>query len=139
MSIIKLTVDINEMEEYEPLPNGPYPSEIRTAEMKTSDKQPGGYFVLGLRVDPEDFPADYDPENNPEGATLTYARVQVPDPKNRRTVGPFKALMKAMNLEITDEIDLDEWIGVRVNALVSTQHYQGQMVNNVESISKLDE
>ncbi len=137
-SIIELNQDISEMEEYEPLPDGPYPATIRDVEVKTNEKNPNGYFVITLLVEPENFPADYDPENSPQGVPLTYARVQVPDPKNRRTVKPFKNLLRSLDqTEGGTSFDTDDWTGQEILVMVSTNEYLGTLVNNVDSVGPI--
>lgn len=138
VDIINLSANIEDLEEYEPLPAGLYPAEIRDVEVKHSEKQPNGYFVIQMKVDPADFPADYDTANNPEGAVLTYARVQIPDPANRRTVAPFNNLLKAAGIKAAGRsFDPNELVGKQMQVLVSVQTYNGQLVNNVDSVAAI--
>lgn len=135
--LIKLAQNLEDMEEFQPLPAGPYRAEIREAEVKVSEGVPNGYLYLKLRVDPSDFPADYDVENAPEGATLTYAQIKIPD-GDRRKVKPFKNFMKAIGLEgAGTSFNVSDWIGKEVQVLVTVNRYQGNEVNNVDSISPL--
>ena len=50
MDLIKLSGDLSEMEEYQPLPAGPYRAEIREVEIKHSEKVPTGYIYMKLLV-----------------------------------------------------------------------------------------
>lgn len=136
MSIIELNANLNDMQEYEALPAGNYKAEIRDVEERFSEKMPNGYYYIQLVVPPAEFPADYDPENAPEGVILTYARVGKPDPTNRRTVRPFKVLIEAMGLDSnSNTFNMDDWIGREVQALVSQDEYQGSPTNQVQSLS----
>lgn len=136
--LIKLAAGIEEFAEYEPLPAGQYRAELREIEVRHSEKQPNGYLYMVFRVDPSDFPVDYDAGNAPDGVKLTYARVQLPDANNRRTVKPFKDMLKAMGLELQgSEFNPTDWIGREVQMLLSTGEYQGSPTNNVEKISPL--
>lgn len=138
MDIIKLSTDIADMEEYVPLPAGPYRAELRDIEVKHSEKVPLGYFYCSLRIDPSDYPADYDAGNAPDGLNVVYARVSVPDPNNRRTVAPFKAFLKALNVDAKgDSFDPKSWIGKEVQVLLSTSEYNNAPVNNVEAVQPL--
>lgn len=138
MDMIKLALNIEEMEEYSPLPNGPYRSELRDIEVKHSEKLPNGYFYCQFRIDPSDFPADYDAANAPDGLNVVYARVQVPDPNNRRTVAPFKGFLKALGIEVSGAtFDPSSWVGSEVQLLLSVNEYNGQMVNNVDAVFAL--
>jgi hypothetical protein len=136
VDIIKLATNLEDMAEYEPLPPGQYPAEIRDVEVKYSEKQPNGYFVISLRVDPADFPPDYDTANAPEGVVLTYARVSIPDPNNRKSVRPFKNFIRALGEDVnSDTFDPQAWIGKQLFTFVTKTDYQGAPVNNVESVS----
>lgn len=137
-SIITLSEDLGNMEEFEALPPGPYPAEVRDVEIKHSEKVPQGYFVISMLIDPEDFPADYDVANAPEGLPITYARVAVPVAENRRSVAPIKRWLKALGLPAAGmQIDTDQWIGKKVQVMLSSTTYQGAPVNNVEGVSEL--
>lgn len=133
--LIKLAANLEDMEEYSPLPAGPYRAEIREVEVRFSEKQPNGYLYMVLRVDPSDFPADYDSANAPEGVKVVYARVQLPDPNNRRTVKPFKDFVKALGVQQTGaEFNISEWLGKEVQVVLTVQDYQGVPTNNVDSV-----
>jgi len=135
MDIIELSTNIEEMQEFEPLPAGPYPAEVRDVEVRYSEKQPNGYFYLVLNIDPNDYPADYDVENAPEGAQIVYARVQVPDAANRRTVKPFKNMLAAFGVKQKgNKFAPDDLIGKHAQVILSVNEYQGNPVNNVEGI-----
>lgn len=138
MDIIKLSVNLEDMAEYEPLPAGPYVAELRDIEIRFSEKQPNGYLYCQFRIDPSDYPADYDAGNAPEGLNVVYARVQIPDPNNRRTVAPFKAFMKALGVNPQgDTFDPNEWTGKMAQLLLSKNEYQGQSVNNVDAVGPI--
>jgi len=136
--IIKLAVNLEDLIEFDPLPAGPYRAELREVEIRHSEKQPNGYLYMVFRIDHSDYPADYDVENNPEGTKVTYARVQLPDPNNRRTVKPFKQALNALGLELVgNEFNTSEWIGKEVQLLLNLQEYQGSPTNNVDSVRAL--
>ena len=136
--LIKLSVSLDDMEEYEPLPNGTYPAEIRSVEEKYSEGVPGGYYKMALRIDPDDFPADYDPANAPEGVQVVWASLKRPDPNERRTIRPFKQFIKAVGGDLkAAEFNTDDWVGQHVQVLLTVSEYQGALVNNVQGVSEL--
>lgn len=138
MDLIKLNMNIEDMEEYEPLPSGPYPVEVRDVEIRHTEKVPDGFIYLSLRVDPSDYPADYDAANAPEGLIVAYARVQLPTGTDRRKVKPYKSLLRALGVEPKgNEFNPADWIGKTAQALLSVQEYQGAPVNNVEALGPL--
>ena len=135
MSIIQLAANIEDMPEYEPLPQGRYRAEVRDVEMRVSEKLPNGYFLVQFVVDPADYPADYDANNAPEGVILSYARVRVPSLEDRRATRPFKAFLTALGIDASGAaLNTDDWIGRQAVLLVSVSEYQGAPVNNVESV-----
>jgi hypothetical protein len=97
-SILELDMNLEDYADYEPLPPGNYPAEIRSAEMRISDKG-NEYYYVGLVIHPDDFPADYDVANAPEGANLVHARLQKPTADNRRSITAIKNWYKALNLK----------------------------------------
>lgn len=138
MDIIKLSANLDDMQEYEPLPAGPYVAELRDIEVRFSEKQPNGYLYCQFRIDPSDYPLDYDAANAPDGLFVVYARIQIPDPLNRRTVAPFKAFMKSLGVDPKgDSFDPSEWAGKNVQLLLSKNVYQGQDVNNVDAVGAI--
>jgi RNase P/RNase MRP subunit p30 len=135
MSIIELGSKIEEMEEYEPLPEGQYIATIRSVEIKHSEKLPHGYFNIQMLVEPEQYPADYDAANNPEGTPLTYARVQVPTSENRRSVNTFRKFLAVLGMEPKgDKFSTEDWVNKEVQVLLKRTEYQGNPTNNVESV-----
>lgn len=135
MSIIELGMNLEEMAEYEALPDGPYIANIRDVEVKYSEKVPNGYYYIQLQVPVEEFPADYDAANAPEGLNIIYARMAVPTPENRRSVAPFKNFLKAIGISTSsDKFDPEEWIGKELQVLLKKTEYNGSPVNNVEAI-----
>lgn len=140
MSIIELNVNIEDMDEFEPLPAGMYRAQVREVEIKFSEKQPTGYYVIQLMIHPDNYPADYDTANQPDGALITYARTAVPTPENRRSVKPFKALLRALGIPVQgNTFDEQEWIGKELNVLLKVDEYQGTPTNQVESVMAVTE
>ena len=138
MDVIQLAGNIEDMVEYSPLPAGPYRAEVPDIEIRHSEKVPQGYIYIQFRVDPSDFPADYDAANAPEGLNVVYSRVALPDMNNRRTVAPYKALLKALGVEVKGStFDPKDWIGKEAQLLLSTSVYQNAPVNNVEAVTPL--
>ena len=135
MSIINLVTDIEAMEEFEPLPQGRYTAEIREVEVRTSEKLPDGYFHISMLINTDQFPADYDEANQPEGALITYSRVAVPTAEKRRTVKPFKNLLRCLGVEVNGtEFDPQTWVSKEVQVLLKVDEYQGTPTNQVEAL-----
>lgn len=132
MNIIELGQDLDQMEEFEALPAGTYTAQLQDVEIRHSEKIPNGYLYIQLIVPTEEFPADYDVGNAPEGLVVTYANVKLPDMNNRRTVAPYKKLLEAVGVKAKGtKFDPNDWIGKDVQVNLTRSEYQGSPVNNV--------
>lgn len=137
-NILELDMDLDSFEDFEALPNGEYPAEVRSAEQRMSDKGNEYYYIV-FNIHPDDFPADYAVENAPEGMNLVYARLQKPDPKNRRSITAVKNFYRALGLDLkTSVINPGEWEGKRAKLVVTRDEYQGEIRNGIKSVEKLD-
>lgn len=139
MSIIQLAGNIEDMQEYEALPDGLYVAECLGAEVKYSEKLPNGYVSVSLKIHPDQFPPDYDEGNAPEGVNVTYARAAIPDGSNRKQVKPFRALVKAFtgSEAVGATFDPAEWVGREVQVVLKRAEYAGADVNNVDGIRQV--
>lgn len=138
MDIISLDVNIDSVEDFEILPKSGYPAECVVAEIRTSD---GGndYLYTNWRIDPSDYPADYDRENAPEGTVLNYSRVQVPQANDRRSITALKKLLRAMGLPTAVKtVDPATFVGQKAKIVVVTQVYQGEKRNSIQAVESLD-
>lgn len=135
-SLIDLDVNLEEMEEFVPLPEGQYLAHIRSVEVATSEKIPEGYLKIIFQIDPDQYPADYDAANAPEGTMLTWARVRIPSSDNRRTVNGFRQFLSVINVKDKgNTFDIEKWIGKEALLLVKRDTYQGQETNQIAAIS----
>lgn len=137
-TILELDMNLADYDDFEPLPNGAYPAQILEAEMRTSDKGNDYYYVIFL-IHPDDYPADYAVENNPEGTRLVHARVQKPDPKNRRSITAVKNFMRAIGLDLkTSTIDPSTWVTKKAKLVIKRDEFNGSPTNSIVSIESLD-
>jgi hypothetical protein len=135
-NIVQLTQNMEDLEEFEPLPRNWYRATCVLAETRASEGVPDGYFYLQFVIPVDEYPVDYDPENNPEGTQLTYARVRIPT--ERRYVRPFKNMMAAFDLPTSGtEVDLDAFIDKQVLLLVEVSEYNGQPNNQIAGIKNI--
>lgn len=137
-SIIELDMNLEDYDDFEPLPNGEYPATVTLSEMRTSDKG-NDYYYLTFQVHPDDYPADYPVENAPDGTNLTYARVQKPDPKNRRSITNVKNLMRALGMPLkVSVINPGEWEGRKAKLVLKKDNFNGMPVNQIVAVEALD-
>jgi hypothetical protein len=137
-TIIELDMNLEDFEDFTSLPKGEYPGECTAAEVRTSDKG-NQYFYTMWKIDPSDYPADYDVANNPEGTVLNFSRVQVPTASNRRAVTAVKKLYAALGLKTkTNVIDPATWVGTKAKLVVGTEKYNGEDRNSITAIENID-
>lgn len=138
-SIVELDMNLDEYEDFEPLPAGGYPFTVTKAEMRTSDKGNDFYYTT-LQIHPDDYPPDYDPSNAPDGLNLVHARMQKPDPKNRRSITAVRNFMGAIGLSTkTPRINPAEWEGKKGKVVIKIGKYNGEPINEIVAIEGLDD
>lgn len=137
-TILELDMNLADYDDFEPLPNGGYPGQITKAEMRTSDKG-NDYYYITFNIHPDDFPADYSVENAPDGMNLVYARIQKPDPRNRRSITAVKSFMRALGIDLkTSVINPGDWEGRKAKLIIKKETYNEQPINSIVSIEALD-
>ena len=137
--IIDLDMNLDEYEDFEPLPSSAYPGTCIQSEMRTSDKGNDFYYLV-FQIDPADYPVDYAPENAPEGMRLTWARTQKPTAANRRSVTGVKRLLKALGMPMNvARINPGEWEGKKAKLIVGQGEWLGDPNNQIERLEALDD
>ncbi len=137
-NILELDFNLEDMDDFEPLPAGEYPAEVRSAEQRISDKGNEYYYIV-FNIHPDDYPADYAVENAPEGMNMVYARVQKPDAKNRRSITAIKNLYRALGMSLkTNTVNPGDWEGKKAKLLVDRSEYNGEIRNGIKAVEALD-
>lgn len=136
--ITELDRNLEEFEDFEPLPAGNYKAIIAEVEKKMSDKG-NEYYYITLEIPTDEYPADYDVENNPEGTKLVYSRLQALDTSNRRSVTAMKKFFRALGLPLaTTTIDHNTWEGMPVKLNLKMGVWQGEKRPEIEAIETVD-
>jgi hypothetical protein len=137
-TIISLDMNLEDYADFENLPNGSYAGECTVAEVRTSDKG-NQYFYTMWKIDPSEYPADYEVENAPEGLVMNFSRIQVPTAGDRRSITSVKKFMSAMGLKLkTNTIDPSTFVGKKAKLVVTTEEYNGENRNSIRSVESLD-
>lgn len=138
INIIELDQNLEDFEDFEPLPARDYVAELRKAETRISEKG-NEYFYVTFNIHPEDFPADYDVANAPEGLNLIYSRLMAVNPQDRRSVTAMKKFYKALGMSLkTPTIDCSTWEGKKAKLIVGREEYNGELRNAIKSIEAID-
>lgn len=131
VTILEFSEDIASAEQPDPLPARDYPAEIRGAEVKESQKG-NKYFSVQLFISPEDYPADYPAENNPDGRVITFNRLMAEDtPNNRYRLRKF---LETIGVPGSKRVDTNEWIGQHVIVEIAHREWQGEIREEIAKV-----
>jgi len=132
-SIIEFSEDITGAEAPPPLPIGTYPFVVKGAEAKVSSNSGNKYACTTLFIAPEDFPADFDMSNNPDGISLKHNLVSLEDtPKGRFSV---RRHCETLGAPMSKQIDLNDWVGLEGIVEVTHQDYEGMPMAQAGKLS----
>lgn len=138
INVMELDTNLEDFEDFEPLPAGGYEGEIRKAELKLADSGTE-YYKITYRIDPDAFPADYDRENAPEGMQLIYGRLFKVNPHDRRSVTAMKKFYKAHGMSLKSSvIDPAKWEGQKCKLIVGVSEWNGEMRNEIKALEGQD-
>jgi len=136
--ITQLERNLEEFEDFEPLPAGNYIATIAEVDKRVSENNNEYYYVV-FEIPTEAYPADYDVENNPEGTKLVYSRLQALDMTNRRSITAMKKWYRALGLSLaTSTIDHNQWEGNQVKLNLKMGEWQGEKRPEIAAIDNAD-
>lgn len=126
LPIMEYSSDIATAEAPPPLPVGDYPATTETVTQKTSTTTAKDYLCVELRISPDDYPADFDPnrEMYPEGVTLQYNRLMVEDTARSRY--NMRKFCEAVGAKMGKRVDPSEWIGLVCKVGIKHERYEGE-------------
>ena len=130
-SVVTFSEDVAKAEQPDPLPAGQYRGEIRKVEPKMSGAG-NKYAAVHFFITPDQYPADYPPENNPDGMTMVYNRVMLEDTgRNRWRMRQF---IEAIGAKGGKELDLNSWIGLAALVDIDHEDYEGETRERVTAV-----
>lgn len=124
ISIIEYSSDIASAEAPPPLPVGDYPATVESVAVRTSQTSGNDYLAVVLNVSPDDYPADFDSENYPDGVKLSYNRLVVEDTARSRY--QMRKFCEAVGAKMSKRIDPSEWIGLSCKVGIKHDTYEGE-------------
>lgn len=137
LDIIELDVNLADAKPPVLLPKAYYEGEVRNITIKKSGKG-NDYYNIELLIPPDQFPANFDPENYPDGAMVYYNRLLTPG-KDRRSVYNIKLWMEKLDLPTnTNKVDPNQWIGRPVKIKLDHNTYQGVTNMQVAGVEASD-
>lgn len=122
-SILDYSADLAEAEAPVALPAGDYPVRIVAAELGTSQSSGKARVDVTFRIQPEDFPADYeDAESFPDGKDV-HMYVSAEDTKAARF--RMRKFCEAIGSTLSSRLDINEWIGKSAILTIEPDAYEG--------------
>src|SRR5215469_690985 len=122
MSIVEYSQDLNNAEAPAPLPAGPYPAEIISAQEKVSGSG-NKYLNVVFRINSESYPADY-VDGDPEGTEIHYNFIQLED--NGRNRFRMRQFLERVGAPLSRRIDLNTLMGLTATVEITHQTYQDE-------------
>lgn len=130
-TIIEFSEDIATAEQPDPLPARDYPAEVKAVEIKESAKG-NKYFSVQFYISPENYPADYPLENNPDGRVITFNRLMAEDaPRARYQLRKF---LETLGIPASKRIDVNEWLGQQVQVTIAHREWQGETREEIAAV-----
>ena len=134
--ILDLGTDIAEAAAPEILPTGTYIGEVRQCEPKVSNSG-NKYIAVQFYISPDEYPADYDVAEAPDGVILTFNRVPFPEPGDKRGIYRMRKFMEALEAPFEgSKVDLDKWVGLKAALNISHETYEGETRASIKSVTK---
>jgi len=126
LPILEYSSDITSAEAPPPLKVGEYPAVIEAITQKQSQTSGKDYLSVDLRISPDDFPADFDPNKElyPEGVVLQYNRLVVEDTARSRY--NMRKFCEAIGAKMGKRVDPSEWIGLACKVGIKHERYEGE-------------
>lgn len=162
-SVDEYVVDINDIEDVEPLPKQKYVAEIKDVQVRRVENRNDGSVLtkvsVSYHIPTQQFPPNYDVENAPDGMKLytpfngTTVDCGEGSQPSRRGAAQWKKFLKshghdgAVRFVRRDDLDghwsvdqsvLDMLIGRLVEVLIDHNKYEGEIRTQISSISRLD-
>lgn len=112
LDVLELDQNLDDYPEPELLPEGWYRAEVQGVEKRTNQAGTGQYYAVKFVIAPDQYPADYDADNWPDGLTLYYNLLRYPRSGDRRALANVRKFMEKLGLAVdTNRIDPNEWVG----------------------------
>ena len=136
--ILTFSSDIADAEAPEPIPVGTYVGTIVSAEPAVSRSTGNHYINTAFRIDPDQYPADFNAEGWPDGVILYWRRT----PYDDTTRGRFqmKKMCEAIDAPMGGTIDLSAWAGLEAKLHIGHQQNpnDGTMQAEIQKLEHVD-
>ncbi len=134
-NILEFASDITEAEAPKALPANDYPATIMQAEVGISQSSGKQRVAVTFRIEPEDFPADYeDADEYPDGKEVMH---YVSVAQDKGAMFRLKQFCQKIGAPTGNKIDVNEWIGKRATLAVEPDEFEGVERERVRKVEAL--
>lgn len=130
-SVFEFAQDLSTQEAPPPLPPAVYVGEVTGATAKQSNRG-NTYVDVEFTIQPDQFPADFNPANR-EPAKLHYRRLVV-SPDTDRNRYQIRKFGEAIRAPLGRRLDINDWIGKVANLKVKTTKYMGEERAEIDAV-----
>lgn len=123
VGVLEYSEDISNAEAPEPLPDRAYTATIKAVERKVSATSGKPYLAVQFFIARDDYPADYDADNAPEGTVLVFNRVSPED--NAQARFRMRRFCEAIGAPTGRRISIGEWVGLQARVTLKAEEYEG--------------
>lgn len=131
-SILEFSEDISDAEAPKALPGGDYLAKIVSAENGTSANTGKARGDVVFRIQPEDFPADFEDAGEfPEGLDVHF----YPSTEDNKTSRfRLRKFVEAIGGKTGGRIDMNEWIGKQAVITLEVETFEGIDRNRIRKV-----
>ena len=134
-SVMEFSEDIAGAEAPPVLPTAEYEATIRKTEVKIGQASGNRYVAVHFHIAVEDYPADYDVDNAPDGTTIIYRRVPFED--NAQARFRMRVFCEAIEAAMSRNIDVNDWIGLSSKVSIVHERYEGADRAAINRVSQI--
>lgn len=131
--IIEFSEDISEAEAPDPLPVGDYRAQIRSAAPRVSVNTGNKYAAVGFYISPDEYPADYDANNAPDGKTVLYRRVSLED--NPAARFNMRRFCEAIGAPMSRSVNMADWLNLEARVTIEHDEFEGINRENITRVN----
>lgn len=131
-SITEFSEDIADAEAPALLPERDYRATIAKVDKRVSNTSGNPYYNIQFKINADDYPADFDTSEAPDGKTVTFMLSAVDSKPNRHRIRKF---CEAIGFTPSKSINHKAWEQLEAKVTIKHDTYQGE---TREKISRVD-
>lgn len=135
-TIIDFSEDISTAEAPPALPPGDYTAEIKSARVRVGATSERRYVEVMFHIPTDQYPADYDVENKPDGINIAFRRVPAEDDATSRY--RMRMFCEAIGVTPSRKIDVSEFVGCEARVTTFNERNEGVEREQISKVVSAD-